>query len=369
MDGSALTRPASVRRAAELARIACNAATLLAGTRLSDAQHLPSLDAEADACLGDARTRFGLPGHWTRAERLTTVADVAVVELRAGPELAAVLKLARSPEGDASLLLQQQVLQQLADDPALGQWRRLLPRVVAHAVVDGRRYSIETAVPGTVGTALPRSARTPGAARAAVRAIAGLHRATGRAEVVDSELLVRWLEPALAMVADVPMLLRPARRRDLLDRLDERLRSGLLGRTLCVSRTHGDYFPGNLFLDPAGDVAGIIDWGQSREGEPALVDPATLLLAGRAERRGAGLARAVAELCRGDQPTPDELTLVEAHRAVCPADPVDADVMALLAWLRHVENNLLKSPRYRSHPAWVRSTVETVLKAAGASGR
>jgi Ser/Thr protein kinase RdoA (MazF antagonist) len=358
-----------VRRAAELALIARNAATLLIGARLTDGQALTSLDAEADACLGDARTRFGLPEHWAPAERLTTVADVAVVELRSGPELAAVLKLARSLEGDASLLLQQQVLQQLAGDPALGQWRRLLPRVLAHGVVRDRRYSIEAAVPGTVGTALSRSARTPESARAAVRAIAGLHRATGRAEVVDCELLDRWLEPALSLVADVPMLLRSTRRRGLLDRLGERVRSGLQGRTVWVGRTHGDYFSGNVFSDPTGDVTGIIDWGQSREGEPALIDPVTLLLAGRSEAQGVGLGRVVADLCRDVRLTADELDLVETHRAACPADPVGADVTALLAWLRHVENNLLKSPRYRSHPAWVRSTVETVLEAAGASGR
>jgi hypothetical protein len=73
----------------------------------------------------------------------------------------------------------------------------------------------------------------------------------------------------------------------------------------------------------------------------------------------------VGDLCRGAPLTDAETALLELHRAACPADPLGADVLALLTWLRHVENNLLKSPRYRSNPAWVHATLETVLRAAG----
>jgi len=42
--------------------------------------------------------------------------------------------------------------------------------------------------------------------------------------------------------------------------------------------------------------------------------------------------------------------------------------MALLGWVRHVENNLRKSPRYAEHPVWVHRVVTPVLKSAGAPG-
>ena len=351
------------RRVAELTAIARNAARLLAGARMTDAPAAGSLSREAEAALRDAGS--ALPRHWTLGDRLTTVADVAVVEVRDGAGLAAVLKLARTAAGDASLDEQLGVLQRLAADPRLGPWRRLLPEVLAHGVTGGRRYSVERAVPGTVGTSLPASVDPSEAARDAVRTVAALHRSTGIAAVASPELVDGWLDPVLALVDEVPMLLGPARRHALADRLRERVRSGLVGRTVWVGRTHGDYFAGNVFFGPAADVRGVIDWGQSREDDLALLDLGTLLLTARAGTQGRGLGRVVVDLCRGAPLTDAEAALLELHRTACPADPVGVDVLALLTWLRHVENNLLKSPRYRSNPAWVHATLETVLRAAG----
>ncbi len=362
--GAAAVGGVPVRRVAELTAIARNAARLLAGARMTDAPAVGSLSREAEASLRDAGS--ALPRHWTLGDRLTTVADVAVVEVRHGPVLAAVLKLARSPAGDASLAQQLAVLQRLAGDARLGRWRRLLPEVLAHGVSGGGHgYSIERAVPGTVGTSLPGPAGGPDTARDAVRAVAELHRCTGRATVASRALVDGWVEPALALVDEVPMLLGATRRRRLVDLLRERIRSGVEGRVLWVGRTHGDYFSGNIFVGPSGDVRGIIDWGQSREDDLALIDPATLVLAGRAAAQGAELGHVVADLCRGAPLTADEHAVMELHRAACPADPVGADVMALLTWLRHVENNLLKSPRYRANPVWVRANLEAVLRTAG----
>jgi hypothetical protein len=90
----------------------------------------------------------------------------------------------------------------------------------------------------------------------------------------------------------------------------------------------------------------------------------TYLLVARADSRGTGLATVVRDLCRGGALSPDEQALLELHRAECPADALDVPAMALLAWVRHVENNLMKSPRYGAHPAWVYRCVERVLTAA-----
>ena len=353
------------RRVAELTVIARNSVRLLAGARMTDGQALGSLPLEADASLRDARAASALPPQWTLGDRLTTVADVAVVEVRHGPRLVAVLKLARSPAGDASLAQQLAILQRLAGDARLGRWRRLLPEVLAHGVTGGHGYSIERAVPGTVGTSLPRPAGGPDTARDAVRAVAELHRCTGRATVASRALVDGWVEPALALVNEVPTLLGAARRRRLVDLLRERIRAGVEGRVLWVGRTHGDYYSGNVFFGPSGDVRGIIDWGQSREDDLALIDSGTLVLTGRAAAQGTELGHVVGDLCRGAPLTADEHAVMELHRAACPADLVGADVMALLTWLRHVENNLLKSPRYRSNPVWIRANLEAVLRTAG----
>jgi hypothetical protein len=352
-------RHAVARRLGELAATARNAARLAAGARLVDGQALESLDVEAEICLDDARARFAVPPAWTVRNRLPTVADVAVLELAAGPELTAVLKLARTAAGNESLLLQLETLQRLAAEAGLRPWRRLLPEVIAHGDAGTSRYAIERAVPGTIGSALPRSSAS---SRNAVLAIAGLHRGSGAAALPSGADVAGWLQPGLSMLAELPMLLGPARRRRLVDGLRNRIRSGTEGRTVWLSRTHGDYFPGNVFFSPSADVTGIIDWGQSRENDPAMIDVATYLLVVRAARQGEGLGTVVRDLCRGGTLDDDDGALVELHRSSCPADRLDGDVLALLAWLRHVENNLLKSPRYGADPAWVYLTVERVLK-------
>jgi Ser/Thr protein kinase RdoA (MazF antagonist) len=360
--GAPPARYALLRRVTELAVTTRNATRLLAGARMADGQALGSLPAEAEASLQHARSAYGLPSSWALGERLTTVADVAVIEVRDGGELLAVLKLARSPAGEESLRQQQATLQQLAGDPRLVPWRRFLPEVLAHGDVAARTYSIERAVPGTVGSSTPGS---PEATEAAVRTIAEFHRVTGRSAPVPAALVDSWLGPALSLVADVPMLLGPTRRHRLVGLVGDRIREGLAGRSVWLARTHGDYFPGNVFFGPSAEVTGVIDWGQSREDDVALIDPMTLVLEERPRARRQGLGGAVRDLCRRPVLDDREAVLLEVHRAVCPADPVDVDVMALLAWLRHVENNLLKSPRYGAHPVWVRSNLEAVLSAVG----
>lgn len=355
-------------RVRELARTLGDLARLLGGKRLTDGQDLRALPAEEEASLQHARSRFDVPEAWRLGRRLTTVGDVAVVEIRDGADLVAVLKLSRSPAGDASLALQQEVLSLLAADDRLGEWRRFLPEVLAHGVLDPRRYMLERAVRGRVGTSLPDSALAGGGLRSAVLSIAALHRATGGREVATRSLVESWVDPPLARIADLPMLLGRTRRLALVDDVRRRIRSGLEGRAVWISRTHGDLSLGNvIYRAAAPEVAGILDWAQSRDGEPAWIDPLTLLLVGRAQRHGRELGDVVRDLRRSASLTAPESDLLMVHRAACPGDRVDTDVMALMAWLRHVDGNLEKSPRYAAHPVWVHRNVERVLTAAAAS--
>lgn len=361
-------RHLSVRWAAELAAAARNASRLVVGARLTDGQNIRSLEADAETCLAEARKRSGLSPQWVLGRRLTTVGDVAVLELRNGTELVAVLKVSRSASGDDTLLAQQRTLQRLAADERLAAWRRLLPEVLGHGMVAARVYSIESALPGTVGTSIPDAVATDDARRSAIDAISGLHRATGRVETASTELIDAWLEPALSLVAEVPAPFATARRSSAVARVREELRAALEGRGVWVSSTHGDYFPGNIFYGPSKTVEGIIDWAQAREDDPAIVDPMTLILTDRAGRQRRGIGGVVRDLCQGAPLSWPELALLEAHRAACPADPLPVDVMALLGWVRHVENNLRKSTRYAEHPVWVHRVVTPVLKSARAPG-
>src|SRR5207245_2270901 len=75
------TRPPA-RWAAVLAATALNATRLAAGARLADGQASRSVTMEAEMSLADARTVFGLPAEWMLGQRLSTVGDVAAIQLR-----------------------------------------------------------------------------------------------------------------------------------------------------------------------------------------------------------------------------------------------------------------------------------------------
>lgn len=366
MTGRPLTRRgAGPQRVGELARTAANLSRTLLGARLTDGQDLGSLPGDADAALRDARSRSALPAGWVVGNRLTTVADLAVLELRDDRGLAAVLKLSRSAAGDDNLRAQAGIIGALAGDQRLGEWRRLLPEVLTCGETGGRRYAVERAVAGTVGTSLPDGGGGDAAVTAAVRAVAELHRATGRPVGVSEPVAGRWLEPALPLLVELPTpRYGPSRRHELTERIRERVLAGTRGRSAWLGRTHGDYFPGNIFFGPAGEVCGIIDWGESREDDLALLDPMTYLLVDRTRSLGRPLGTVVRDLCRAPVLTDRERAVLELHGRSCPADPLDVDVVALLAWLRHVANNLLKSPRYAASPVWIRRNVEPVLAAA-----
>jgi Ser/Thr protein kinase RdoA (MazF antagonist) len=355
------------RRAAELLDFARSGARLLLGARMTDGQGLSSLQAQAEAALLDGQHAAGLPSGWRLGNRLTTVADVAVLEVVDRSRLVAVLKLSRSAAGDASLLLQLAVLDRLHADPRLGGWRRLLPTVLARGRAAPHHYSIEGALPGVPGD------RRHDAPRDGLIEAAGLvgelHRATGRPAAATPSSIDGWTEPALSLLGDVPMLLGPGRRREIVDALRHRLREALEGRTVWVGCTHGDYSPGNILFDGAGRVGGIVDWAQARDDDLVLLDPMTLLLFERAHVRGIPFGRIVVELLAGAPLSSDEAALLEAHRSLCPADPLPVPTAALLAWLRHVETNLVKSARYAHNPVWVCRNVEPVLRAIGRTER
>jgi Phosphotransferase enzyme family len=351
----------------ELAWTARNACKLVIGARMTDAVALQTLWTDAEAALRTAVLTDDLSTRWRLGDRLTTVADVVVLELREGDDLAAVLKLSRSRAGDENLLLGGETIRRLVGDDRLRPWRGLLPHVLSHGFAGERRYSVERAVPGQVGSLPSPSASVEDVAREAIRTVAALHRATGRVTVASPELVDRWMQPGFSLLTRTPMMLGPRRRSGLAERLRDRIHAGLVGRAVWVSRTHGDYPPGNVFHGPTAEVSGVIDWGQSREDDAALIDPMTYVLIDRGRRQNSGLGAVVSDICRGAALTDLEQSLLAAHRRRCPADPIAVDVAALLAWLRHVENNLVKSSRYADHPVWVRRTVETVMTGAARS--
>lgn len=315
----------------------------------------------AGAAVPRALTQAALAsGGWQPEESLPTVSDSAVTMIRSADGQAGVLKLASSSAGAASLLREDEILRRLRSESRLGDWRSLLPVPLRAGTLDGGAYLMTSRLPGQDGREVLAelgSWLTP----AAVNAIAPLHRLGPARQVIGDALLAELVhEPAA--------LLRGAvRRASSVDRLAAILHDELAGQWVTLSWTHGDFYPGNVLVGESKRVTGIVDWSQAREQGLAAADIAFWLLTmpRPGEPRELG-ARVAARLVRGAACwQPAETRLLQTRMA---GDDISGRAVLLLAWLRHVTDNLAKSDRYAASPLWGRRNILPVLRWADGQG-
>lgn len=298
---------------------------------------------------------------WVVQRRLRTRSDAAV--LLVGPRgaaPAAVVKLATTASASASLARERAALAALAAEGVLGEWRTLLPEVLASGDADGRTYLVERLLLGVEA----RSLRANGHAApelAAARAIGLLHRATASEHVVGAGSLARWLDAPVQVLERTPSIRRAV---PALARLREVLRDSLGGRRVASSWSHGDYWLGNVLIDPTTRaVSGIVDWEHARPHEPSSLDLAHLLLCATADARRREVGSVLLDWLAGDRCRDTKLRLLEDAQAELPGDPIPLRPLLLLCWLRHVAGNLEKSTLYGRHSVWLRRNVHAVIDA------
>ncbi|MDR0343728.1 MAG: phosphotransferase [Nocardiopsaceae bacterium] len=299
-------------------------------------------------------------GGWQPEQSLPTVSDSAVIMIRAADGGSGVLKLATSSCGVTSLQREHEVLRRLQSDERLGEWRALLPGPLGAGTTDGAGYLVTTRLPGQDGRqamAELGSWLTP----AAINAIAPLHRVDSATHVVNAALLRQLVDEPAELVRNA------VRRKESVERLVAALHAELAGRWVTLGWTHGDFHPGNVLVSNKSQVTGIVDWGQAREQDLTVLDIAFWLLTvpRPSEPRELG-ARVAARLGRGPCWQPAESRLLTARMY---GNPVSGQALLLLAWLRHVADNLAKSGRYTTSPVWGRRNILPVLRWADDPGQ
>ncbi len=308
--------------------------------------------AQAGVSEGMLQAALASSGWRYEQRSMPTVSDNAAVLVHTPEGENGVLKLAATSKGAAGLRREHVVLTRLLSEERLGPWRDLLPIPLDAGELANGAFLLTSRLPGENAWQVP-----PDLSRllspAAVNAIAPLHRATSSVRVLDSILLERLVDEP------VGRLRMAVRRMEPVDRLAAFLHEQLTGRPVTLGWTHGDYYLGNLLVGPVGQVTGIVDWSGAREDDLPVLDIAFWLLtvprAGQPREFG---ARVASRLDRGRcwQTAEADLLTSRAYSA-----QVSGETLLMLAWLRHVTDNLAKSDRYAASPVWVRRNVAPVL--------
>jgi hypothetical protein len=304
------------------------------------------------ATIGDPARR------WVAGPPLVSSTRTAVVPLGppGGPPVA-MAKLPGTRVGVSSQLREGRALNALSAEPAVGDFTRFLPLRMTDGYVGDQPFVLERAMPGIAADTV--ASRSPVAASVTVgaaSAIGVLHTRTAHPAVVDAALLRRWVDVRVDIVA------RATRRRDALETLRRRLNAAWAGREVEIGWVHGDFWLGNVMVDPAtGVAAGIIDWEWAARDELAAQDLVyacvhSRMLAGRGE-----LGDVVSEMLQ--HPVWEDAELAMHSAADAPVGPViDPDVL-LLVWLRQIAANLVQTPSIAHNPLWVLRNVVSVLRA------
>lgn len=359
--------PSAVSRlrssALELAIALTHLPDLILRRRLIDG-HARQLDnEEIQAVLRDASQRFGVPRTWVVTDVVPTVSDVAVLQVGEPQQpFVAYLKMARSVAAADGLLAQRRTLMELQGNDALGSFTELLPKELAFGDSHGKPYIIEVAMPGVPAHHLESPSAWEASVGAAIASITPLHTATGSLRHVDEALFSKWVDPALQTMASLSTSWSTEYHFERIDLLRRRLQRELLGRTLWVSRTHGDFSPNNVLADPqSGRITAIVDWDRSAVDQPAFVDVGQFAIGATMVKSHLHMGAVIRRICSDQSFAEQEMTPLADFWAHHPGDRVSASVVALMVLLRHVQGNVDKAPRYASHRLWVHRTVESVL--------
>jgi hypothetical protein len=321
------------------------------------------------ACARDAR---GWKLHWMTwagSSALDTAPFpigtrvVAGVGPDEGPAL--VIKIPSTCADIRQLRRGHDAIASIRTSPDIGDWNNLVANCVAEANDADRLFFVEAVLPGINAQELLVTIPEVELLRRAAHSIRGLHDATSVPVVVDADAFARWVGEPLRRVRHVLTAAHGAGHwKRALEALEGALREALLGRVLLAGWVHGDFWLGNVLMQPQGDrVTGVIDWDRARPAEVVAHDVVHLLLVHRMFAAPAQrfFGETVHSFLTGQEWSADERrVLSEAELPFSPRDTAGQNALVLLCWIRRM---LMDMEATDSPPSklWVSRNIDVVL--------
>ncbi len=299
----------------------------------------------ADLAIGtDTLESSGLASRsWELEDLVVDTESVCVLAVRSATSgERGILKVATAERG-SELLRQGRVALQAVRGAADRALAEALPRVLESGITGGAAWTLETRCPGLdARTALDHPEMIDALLVDVIGRMSILY---GRARpiTIDDGLFARLVDKPLAATASLWDADRRRGRYDAgLARVRAELRAELLGRELAMSLTHGDLWLGNMLWDPlTGAVTGLVDWHRAAVEQP-VVDVTHLLMTTRALVEHRELGVVVREGLHSGSLRPHE---EEVIRTLPGAGEVSTRAALLLAWLGHISDNAVRTPR------------------------
>lgn len=276
-----------------------------------------------------------------------------------------VVKISTSRKEAKSLKQQQENLTLLTQVHELGEWRQVLPKVIACGEENGSVYSVEYAKPGiSLANALRTHQMDWDLVYLAAEGINTLHRATARSVLVNLEILHSWVdEPVKNLIHRSFDHSRPNPFQGTIYNIQDKLRAALEGQQVCVSWIHGDYSPENILIDPSGSkVTGILDWDLAKPTGLPQLDLMHLLISIRMEKTHREFGPVVCSLLQKRDWEQEEANLLQAVGQDVSGNALDLQDLLVLTWLNHINANLSKTSRHDYQERWVQENIRTVLQ-------
>ena len=292
---------------------------------------------------------------------------VALIGVSAQDAPRLVLKLPLTPDAERSTTDHRQVVVTLHQLPELHAFCAFVPRAVAWGDLQGRPYYLETALPGVGAADLVRRHAEPVAMlHDAASLIGQLHVGTLRHRMVDEALFARLAGDDLTLLRQLAVgWPEAALLSQKLEQLDELLRRQIAGRELPFSWAHGDFWPGNLLIQPAdGGIGGIVDWDRASADQIPLHDLLHLLAYTRKLQRRSELGEEIVSylLPAAFDKYARSLVKEAIEQLELPTSVEFFRAITLLYWLRFAATNLSRYPAFQCDSRWLKNNVFLVLK-------
>jgi aminoglycoside phosphotransferase (APT) family kinase protein len=328
--------------------------------RLALRELRPSIASAAAMALGEDSAEYAIE----RLQLTSTAVAVAVVAPLDGGARA-VLKMPMTAEALVGFDAESRVLAGLYEDDRLGDWVRFVPRPLASGILDGRRFRVDSWVPGE--PALEKLARDPTATDrlldVAAATIHELHSRTATHVEADDALVKNWIDNhvrVLMVGAD-----RVPGAAAALQRVRQELQEAVEERVFWAGTVHGDYWFGNLLVS-GPEPTGIVDWDAGGTAELPAIDVLHLVLLTRCLTSRRGLGEFVSDQLVHPDWSARERRLLERYGGLGTEGSLSDRHVLLLYWLRYAARQRRQSLQGTGleEAIWERRNVRRVLEAA-----